>query len=304
MDTKNILVSFILISYNQEKYIEDALLSVLNQNYKNLQIIVSDDASTDHTKSIISKYASNHDFLFLNHKKNQGLIGNLNSAFSFAQGEIIVVMAGDDISETNRVTAIVDCFVQHPNVYCIYSNTKDIDLNGNELQNSSYGFKYHTRNGTMNLYKHLFNDLGILGCSAAYRKCLIEHPLPTFLPSEDKILTMRALMKGDIMFLHDKLVKYRLGSGISNNLNKKNQAEYKKIIQARIKTIDGYISELKIDAIYKNKISFLIIQKAFLESVLDIFENKKNKLPSGFFDVKNITIKDKLRFIFYRYFTS
>ncbi|KJF78562.1 hypothetical protein UA45_05225 [Morganella morganii] len=48
------LVSFVLISYNQEKYIEDALLSVLEQDYSNLEIIVSDDGSTDNTKNIIN----------------------------------------------------------------------------------------------------------------------------------------------------------------------------------------------------------------------------------------------------------
>lgn len=297
----DVLVSFILISYNQEKYIEKALLSVLNQDYNNIQIIVSDDASNDNTKSIIRKYNANNEFIFLDSDINRGLIGNLNYAFTFAQGEYIVVMSGDDISETNRVSTIVDTFIKNPDVSCIYSNTKDINLDGEKIENSQYGYRYHIKNKKINIKKHLLNDLGILGCSAAYKKCLIEKPLPQFLPSEDKVLTLRALLNGNIFFINKKLVSYRLGSGVSNNLNKKSISEYMKIIEGRLKTIEGYILELE-NTSDKRYISILITQRKFLTSALDIIKNKKKSLPDSFFSLTEISNRDRLRFLLYRYF--
>ncbi len=296
------LVSFILVSYNQESYIEEAINSIFNQSYENLQIIISDDGSTDRTKNIILEKIKNRDVIFLNNKENKGLIGNLNLAFSYVEGDIIIAMAGDDISMPNRVTAIVESFIQNPDVFCIYSNTIDIDKNSVEIPNSSYGLKYHRKNGEMTVEKHLKENLGILGCSAAFKRCLITSPLAHFLPSEDKVLTLRALLKGKILFIPEKLVKYRLGTGISNNLNKKNKFEYKKNLRARILTIDGYILELNENSIFSEKIKELEIIKEFLTSALNIIELKKVSLPVNFFNLKSIKLKDKLRFLYYRFY--
>lgn len=300
---KDKLISFVLVSYNQEKYIEAALLSVLDQTYSNIEIIVSDDGSTDKTKDIIRLH-HNDNFIFLDNKKNKGLIGNLNFAFRYIKGEYVVVMAGDDISLPHRTSTIVNYFDDNPDTYCIYSNTIDINSDGEEIALSSYGYKYYTRNGNMSINSHLLNDLGILGCSAAFRKSILEKPLPHFLPSEDKILTLRALINGDIGFINEKLVKYRLGTGISNNLNNRNNSEYIKIIKARILTIDGYILELNDITKMKKYILILEKQKKFLFSALTLIENRKYGLPTFYFDFKNISFKDKVRFIYYRYFTT
>ncbi|HGN1344073.1 TPA: glycosyltransferase [Pseudomonas aeruginosa] len=296
------LVSFILVSYNQENYIEEAINSVFNQSYENLQIIISDDGSIDHTKNIILEKTKGRDVLFLNNTENKGLIGNLNLAFSYAEGDIIIAMAGDDISMPNRVTKIVESFIKNPDVFCIYSNTIDIDKDSVEIPNSSYGLKYHHKNGEMTVKRHLKENLGILGCSAAFKRCLVTSPLAHFLPSEDKVLTLRALMKGKILFIPEKLVKYRLGTGISNNLNKKNKFEYKKNLRARILTIDGYILELNKNSIFLNEIKDLKIIKDFLTSALNIVETKRISLPKHFFNLKSIDFKDKLRFLYYRFY--
>ncbi|MDH0353983.1 glycosyltransferase [Morganella sp. GD04133] len=297
----NKLVSFVLISYNQEKYIEDALLSVLEQDYSNLEIIVSDDGSTDNTKNIIKRHHHNN-FIFLDNQENKGLIGNLNHAFSYINGEYVVVMAGDDISLPHRTSTIVKYFDNNPDINCIYSNTLDINPDSEEIPLSAYGFKYYIRNKNMNIHSHLLNDLGILGCSAAFRKFLLEKPLPDFLPSEDKLLTLRALINGRIGFINEKLVKYRLGTGISNNLNKKESSEYLKLLKGRILTIDGYISELSNINNMEKYITLLKRQRKFLESSLQILQDKRYRLPDFYFDFKNISFRDKLKFIYYRYF--
>lgn len=295
------LVTYILLCYNQENFIGSAIESIINQNYKEIEIIVSDDCSTDKSWNAISNMSQKNNIKITKTKKNIGLIGNINHALTLATGDIIIFMGGDDISEPNRTQITVDYFKKHLNVYGLYSSTIDIDHNGVEIKNSNYGLKYYNRNGDMNINSHLLNDLGMLGCSAAYRACLLEKPLPDLLPSEDKVLTLRALMKGEVGFINKKLVRYRLGTGISNNLNKKNISEYIKIIKSRIRTIDGYISELYIS---KNINTIkLEKQKKFLISILSILDAKKHTLPKYFFDFENISLRDKIRFLYYRYLT-
>ncbi|MGL5317889.1 MAG: glycosyltransferase [Bacteroidales bacterium] len=97
--TNNVVVSVIMLSYNQEKYIEDALKSVLFQktNYS-FEIIVADDCSTDATPEIIRKYASQYPskIVVLERKKNLGLIANFMDAYSQANGKYIAICEGDD----------------------------------------------------------------------------------------------------------------------------------------------------------------------------------------------------------------
>ncbi len=296
------LVTYILLCYNQEKFIDFAIESIINQNYKEIEIIVSDDCSTDKSWNAISNISQKNNLKITKTKKNMGLIGNINHALTLATGDIIIFMGGDDISEPNRTQITVDYFKKNLNVYGLHSSTIDIDHNGIEIKNSNYGLKYHNRNGDMNINSHLLNDLGILGCSAAYRACLLEKPLPDYLPSEDKILTLRALTLGKVGFINEKLVKYRLGTGISNNLNKKESSEYQKLLKGRILTIDGYMSELSnIDNMGKY-ITLLKKQKKFLASSLKILQDKKYSLPDFYFDFKSISLRDKLKFIYYRYF--
>ena len=78
------LVSIVLCTYNGEKYLEEQLNSIINQTYKNLEIIISDDCSTDNTISILEKYKHFNNFhIFLN-KEN---LGN-NDSYQFATGAL------------------------------------------------------------------------------------------------------------------------------------------------------------------------------------------------------------------------
>lgn len=293
----NILVSFIIVSYNQEEYISSALDSAFSQDYKNIQYIISDDGSTDKTPDIIKSFLENKKCIFLSNEINLGIVGNLNQAFSYAKGDIIIVMAGDDMSESNRVSTIVQYFNDSPNTFGLYSNTTDIDKFGNIVENSEYGDKYHARNGNMTVMNFLKHDLGMLGCSAAYRKEIIAQPLPSGLPSEDKYLTLKCLLNGNIKYINEKLVRYRLGTGISNNLGIRSKKEYIKLLHFKIRTLDGIRSELS-DI---NHLAIVDNQREFIIKALQCLENGLHFFPfyNGFHSVSQ---RDKIKYIFYRYF--
>ena len=102
MKNNNPLVTVAIVTYNSAKYIEDALESVKNQTYKNIELIISDDASEDNTVEICRNWISKHKANFyavkiITVEKNTGIPANFNRALNSASGEWIKFVAGDDI---------------------------------------------------------------------------------------------------------------------------------------------------------------------------------------------------------------
>lgn len=98
------LVSVIIPVYNVEKYVKDAVESIQNQSYKNLEIIIIDDGSTDHTYDIVNKLAKQDNRIKLyRNEKNLNIVKTLNFGLSVANGEYIARMDGDDISAVDRI---------------------------------------------------------------------------------------------------------------------------------------------------------------------------------------------------------
>ena len=98
-ETSPPLVSVMIISYNQERFIREAVESALMQDYGNLEVVVSDDASRDATQSILRDVAQQHPKrlkLFLN-SVNLGITGNSNVGLSHCSGEFVAFMGGDDV---------------------------------------------------------------------------------------------------------------------------------------------------------------------------------------------------------------
>lgn len=96
------LVSVLLPVYNGELYLEESLNSVLNQTYKNYEIIIINDGSTDNTSNILRRISSEK-ILIINNKINVGLISSLNLGIEIANGEYIARMDSDDICLPQRI---------------------------------------------------------------------------------------------------------------------------------------------------------------------------------------------------------
>src|SRR5260370_29744892 len=107
-------VTLFLYAFNQEAYIEEACRAALAQTYSPLEIMFSDDCSSDKTFTIMSEIASHysgpHTVLLNRNETNLGLIGHVNKSFELSSGELIVAAAGDDISLPDRVSEIVDAY--------------------------------------------------------------------------------------------------------------------------------------------------------------------------------------------------
>ncbi len=100
--TEQTLVSVVVISYHSEDYIVETLNSIYDQTYQRIELIVADDASTDHTADVAKAWIAEKGSRFENcilrvNEKNQGIPGNLNSAIELASGTYIKIIAADDL---------------------------------------------------------------------------------------------------------------------------------------------------------------------------------------------------------------
>lgn len=132
---KNPLVSVICLCYNQARFIQQALDSVMCQTYRNIELIILDDASTDDSESIIDEWVNNHKgVLFIRNETNKGSTKSFNKALTRASGAFIIDLAGDDILLPERIENQISFFEkQSENVGVIYSNAQYIDESGNDL---------------------------------------------------------------------------------------------------------------------------------------------------------------------------
>ena len=104
MTSSNELVSVLLSTYNSEETLGESINSLLNQTYKNLEILISDDGSTDSTKEICKKFQLKDErVLFSSNKKNVGLTKSLNNLAQKASGSLIARHDADDISLPYRI---------------------------------------------------------------------------------------------------------------------------------------------------------------------------------------------------------
>jgi len=95
-------ISVIMPVYNRAEFIGEAIQSILSQTYKNFELIIIDDASTDNTLKVISEFTDDDRILLLKNKKNEGVAATRNRGIEIAKGEFIAFMDSDDISLPQR----------------------------------------------------------------------------------------------------------------------------------------------------------------------------------------------------------
>lgn len=208
------LVTLILLTYNQEDFIQSAIKSVLNQDYENIEIIVSDDCSTDETfkkASEVVKSNSSRKAINLNrNERNLGLTAHFNKLLEMANGEIIVVAAGDDISLPTRVTKSVEILLEHEDVTFVSFNDELIDSKGMVL---STGERVNFNGLRKFDLKDYLNEVKIplSGASRAFRKVVYDYfgGLNSDCPTEDTPYILRGLLIGKTAISSDIAIQYR-----------------------------------------------------------------------------------------------
>ena len=116
------LVSIIMPVYNCEKYISEAIESVLSQSYQNWELLIVDDGSTDHSPEIIDRYAQKDVRIQSFHNKNEGVSAARNFALSKISGELVTFIDSDDVYHPDRLQRMVQIFEKYPNCDIVFSS--------------------------------------------------------------------------------------------------------------------------------------------------------------------------------------
>ncbi len=130
------LVSMIVLSYNHSRFILETLESVRAQTYKNTELIIIDDCSSDDSVSIIERWLQENAIscTFIRHQKNQGICKSLNEALAVATGKYISMIGSDDIWLPDKIARQVEIMESQPeDVGVLYSDAFQMDQYGHRL---------------------------------------------------------------------------------------------------------------------------------------------------------------------------
>lgn len=126
---KQPLVSIITPSFNQAKYLEKTIQSVLTQDYPKIEYIICDGGSEDNSVEIIRKYSDR--IASWTSERDHGQVDAINKGFNQAHGDILAWLNSDDTYEPGAVSAAVDYLVQNPQIGFVYGDCNFIDSDGN-----------------------------------------------------------------------------------------------------------------------------------------------------------------------------
>ena len=134
MENKGDKVSIVIPVYNSEQFLAESIESVLNQTYKNIEIIAVNDGSTDNSLKILEQYS---DKITILSQENQGLASALNLGIAKMSGKWFKWFSPDDILKTHAIEILVNQAKTLPENTIVYSNWEIIDENGKKLRSFS-----------------------------------------------------------------------------------------------------------------------------------------------------------------------
>lgn len=218
------MVSIIVPVYNAEKYLVDCIESLVNQTYKNIEIILVNDGSTDNSLSICEEYAQKYDFISLINKANSGVSEARNSGILAAKSELIMFVDSDDYVSTRLCETLIEHYNDEDLLFCQYVKFKEnegkkefIDeyANIDELENLHL-ISDLNKNLFEKLYDRLFFNTPV--CKL-YKKSKIIHLFDSEVSlGEDLLFNLNYLLNcSTIKGLNKNLYFYRMGN--SNSLS-------------------------------------------------------------------------------------
>lgn len=217
-------VYFVITTYNQERYIKDAICSAFAQTFSPLTIIISDDFSTDATFDIVQRevatYTGEHRVLCRQSKQNMGLARHANELNDFINEDggkdekvLIVGAAGDDISLPERTAVLHEKWKQLNFAdVSLFSAMQTVAEDGNTPV-EFYGMDCSADNLTAVAFAQ--GTFSVYGCTHAFTKGLFDTfgPLHEQVIHEDAVIPFRAALLGGVHFIDQPLVCYRRISG-------------------------------------------------------------------------------------------
>lgn len=217
------LVSVLVLAYNHETFIREALRSVLAQDYGNYEVVIAEDASSDGTRKAIEEFlaqaAPSVRVTKIFHDLNCGLLPTLNEAAACASGDILIFQAGDDVSLPNRLTLTVKAFSRNPRARFVWGEYFPMDEDGKLRAVSAERTEPKVFSYDRGPLLRIYAGTSPMGAAAAYHRSLFDvfGPILPGPHGEDNCLLVRALLLGEAHLAAEPFICWRQHAGNLSN---------------------------------------------------------------------------------------
>jgi len=290
-----IKVSILIPTFNRAELLKKAIKSVLSQDYENLEVIVSDNASTDNTYEIVSEFFDDNRFKYYKNEMDIGLVNNLKKlVLDYMTGEYFILLGDDDyLIKDDYISKVVNIFENNDNVLIVYSYYYEYFEDINKKHKIIFPFKEIEFGKTVFMnYQKVRNPAM---CNTVFNRefAIKTNPFSNeFNSAFDMIMVLKLCLCGDVGIIKDfSSVETQHGKNLSSNFFK----NYNYLIGAVDHVIEPYKWALKYNKLSNDEIEEWenrVIFKMFLytmartlfffpekyQDTLDYLSDKNNKV--------------------------
>lgn len=201
-----------MATYNGAKYIGEQIDSILAQTFKDYELVICDDCSTDGTWDILKEYAEKYTYVrIFRNDKNLGYVKNFEKVISLCKGEYIALSDQDDIWLPNHIEVLKDAMTNDCQIVC--GRAIFVDENNNELpMKEDYLFMYNPPLGNERIARHiLLANNSYQGASMLIKRTFFEKalPIPDGAKYHDSWFAILACFTGGLAYLDKPVIRYR-----------------------------------------------------------------------------------------------
>jgi len=301
----NPMISVVMSVYNAEKYLDEAIQSILHQSYKDFEFIIINDGSTDRSLEIIKKYQNKDKRIILITRENKGLIFSLNEGIKKSKGKYIARMDADDISLPERFQSQIKLLESNNEIGVC--GTAIIGFSDDMKKNISYYSENNKELKTELLFSSVFAHPTVMMRRKLFKKFNLKYE-EKYKNAEDFGLWVQMSEYTKFSNIKDPLLKYRILDDSITRLADKYIEDRYKIIKS---IFQNYLDKLELEnteqenrlhfnltvnaRIKDSNISFNILKKYFKK--IEYANNKKKLFSSS--DLKKVLGKKWLWNLYY-----
>lgn len=280
LNSNSFLISIIIPTYNSGKYLNECLKSIVNQSYKNIEIVIIDDGSTDNSVDIINNYCLNDNRICVYTANNSGVSSARNIGLQKAKGEYILFVDSDDYLKDDSV---IETLANNINNYDVIRFNTGILFNNKVIENKKIVYSkndYHSGNEFIDDVLSNEVDYGWYLWQYLYKKELWDKvAFPKGRIFEDTYTIYRTLLNAhNIKTLEDIIYIHRINNdSLTNNINYKTCEDMIYVISESSKYASSLSISNKTKELLLNNFSYSYISLVNALNIIDKSEKSKLK---------------------------
>ena len=220
-------VSICIPTYNSEKFLKEMLDSIVSQTYKNIEVIISDNASVDKTPQIVREYCDKHNWKYFQNEVNIGAGANFNKLIELATGDYIAIYHADDVYEPTIVEESVNLFSKYDSIGLV--STLGYEINESDTITAEYKLPKVLKKNEEYKFDDIFRAIlkqtglflitpSVMVKKEAYDSCGIFNLNDRYLSAGDYEMWFRILQKYAMGIIDKPLIKYRIHNAQGSQL--------------------------------------------------------------------------------------